>query len=57
VVHRSRDAGRTFTAVGSGGGPPAAFTYHRDELLLALHDSTVKRSTDGGRSWQVRARP
>ena len=56
-VHRSRDRGETFTAVGGAGGQPAAFNHHRDELLLALHDSTVRRSTDGGRTWQVRAQP
>jgi hypothetical protein len=57
TVHRSGDAGKTFAAVGDVGGQPAAFSHHLDELLLALHDSTVKRSTDGGHTWQVRARP
>ena len=56
-VHRSRDAGKTFAAVGNAGGQPAAFAHYRDELLLALQDATVKRSTDGGHSWQVRAQP
>jgi len=57
TVHRSSDGGKTFTAVGDAGGQPAAFSHYRGELLLALHDATVKRSTDGGRSWQLRARP
>jgi len=28
-----------------------------DELYAALHDGTIKRSTDGGASWTVRSRP
>jgi hypothetical protein len=56
-VHRSRDDGRSFDAVGDAGGQPAAFSHHRNQLLLAQHDSTVKASTDGGRSWTLRARP
>jgi hypothetical protein len=28
-----------------------------DELLIALHDGTVKQSADAGRSWSVRSEP
>ena len=56
-VHRSRDGGASFRRVGATRGPPAAFNHHDDELLAAMHDSTVMRSTDGGRNWTVRARP
>lgn len=56
-AHVSTDAGRSFEPAGSIGGQPAAFASHRDELLVAVHDSTIKRSTDGGRSWAIRARP
>jgi photosystem II stability/assembly factor-like uncharacterized protein len=53
-VHRSDDAGRSWTAVGSVDGQPAALASHRGELYVALHDGTVRRSTDGGRTWRVR---
>jgi hypothetical protein len=56
-VHRSRDGGAGFRRIGAIRGQPAAFNHHRDELLAALHDSTVVRSTDGGFSWTVRAQP
>lgn len=56
-VQRSPDGGRTLRPVGRAGGPPAAFTSHGEELLVALDDSTVERSVDGGRTWQVRAAP
>jgi hypothetical protein len=52
----SRD-GRTWTPGGSIGGQPAAFEAEQDGLYVALHDGTVKRSTDAGRSWTVRSRP
>ena len=44
--------------IGDVGGPPAALdSGPAAELLVALHDGTIKRSSDGGRSWTVRARP
>ena len=43
--------------VGEVGGEPAAFEAEDDGLYVALHDGTVKRSTNGGRSWTVRSRP
>lgn len=52
----SRD-GRTWSRGAPLGGQPAAFEAERDGLYVALHDGTVKRSTDGGRSWAIRSRP
>jgi hypothetical protein len=54
-VQRSRDGGRRWRPVGSIGGQPAAFLAHESELYAALADNTVKRSTDGGASWALRA--
>jgi hypothetical protein len=56
-VYRSHDGGAGFRRVGAVRGQPAAFNHHGDELLAALHDSTVMRSTDGGRTWTLRAQP
>ena len=56
-VRVSADRGRTGQPRGSIGGRPAAFTATGDELYAALEDATVKRSTDGGRSWTLRATP
>jgi hypothetical protein len=53
----SQDSGRSFEPRGEIGGEPAAFDSAGDELYAALHDGTVKRSTDAGRSWSVRSRP
>jgi hypothetical protein len=56
-VQRSGDSGRKWQPTGSIGGQPAAFIAHETELYAALGDSTVKRSTDGGATWTVRATP
>jgi hypothetical protein len=56
-VQRSRDGGRQWQPTGSIGGQPAAFIAHGSELYAALTDSTVKRSTDAGATWTVRATP
>lgn len=57
-VHASHDAGESWRAVGTIGGQPAAFhAQTAKELYVALHDGTVKRSADGGRSWAVRSAP
>jgi hypothetical protein len=57
-VHASRDAGKRWSAVGDIAGQPAAFYAETaQELYVALHDGTVKRSADGGRSWVVRSTP
>jgi hypothetical protein len=46
-----------FKKRGSIEGQPAAFEAAGDDLYVALHDGTVKRSTDQGRSWQIRSEP
>jgi hypothetical protein len=56
-VQRSADGGQRWQPAGGIGGQPAAFIAHGDELYAALADSTVKRSTDGGATWTVRATP
>jgi len=56
-VSRSADAGKSFEAVGSIGGPPSAFVNHGRELYAALGDGNIVRSTDGGENWGVRATP
>lgn len=54
----SSDGGRKLTARGEIGGQPAALlAVGKDELYVALHDGTIKRSTDGGATWTVRSRP
>ena len=56
AVGLSRDQGRTWINVGSVGGQPAALMASSDtELFVALHDGTIMRSTDGGKSWSVRS--
>jgi hypothetical protein len=55
-VFRSSDGGRRWAPVGAIGGQPAAFLADGD-LYVALHDGTIKRSGDAGRSWTVRSRP
>jgi hypothetical protein len=48
-----RDLSRAKT-VGRVGNSPAAFdAVNARNLYVALHDGTIKRSSDGGRSWQV----
>jgi photosystem II stability/assembly factor-like uncharacterized protein len=57
-VHRSADSGRNWhDEVGSIGGQPAAFTAHGSELYAARADGNVVRSSDGGATWSLRARP
>jgi hypothetical protein len=55
-VRSSGDAA-SWRDIGQVGGEPAAFEAERDGLYVALHDGTIKRSTDGGQSWSVRSRP
>lgn len=40
-----------------GGQPAALLAVGKDELYVALHDGTIKRSTDGGANWTVPSRP
>lgn len=59
--------GQVFTSQGVGwrvkqqgelGGEPAALVAQKPaELYAALHDGTIKRSTDGGATWTVRSTP
>lgn len=54
----SADTGSTFERRGSIGGQAAAFLgVDADELFVALHDGTIKHSTDGGATWTVRSTP
>ena len=53
----SGDGGASWRTVGAIDGQPAAFDDAGDELYVALHDGTVKRSTDDGATWTVRAKP
>ncbi|HXF96992.1 MAG TPA: hypothetical protein VNJ46_00075, partial [Gaiellaceae bacterium] len=57
VVSLSSDRGRTFERRGAVGGEPAALLAHSGELYAALHDGTIVRSRDGGRTWSVRSEP
>jgi hypothetical protein len=54
----SHDAGISWRRMGNIGGQPAAFLAQgAQRLYVALHDGTVKRTDDGGRTWVVRSRP
>lgn len=57
AVSTSRDAGRTWTAVGDVGGRVAAFEATEDGLYAALHSGVIKLSRDDGATWTVRSRP
>ena len=57
-VFRSPNGGRALQQRGGTGGEGAALLAQGpDELYVALHDGTIKRSTDGGASWRVRSTP
>lgn len=57
-VFTSPSIGRSLDRVGAIGGEPAAFLAHSaDDLYAALHDGTIKGSTDGGKTWKVRSTP
>ena len=56
--HVSQDQGKRWRPVGDiGGQPTALLAQTTNELYVALHDGTVKRSADGGESWEVRSVP
>lgn len=58
VVQASSDLGASWEELGSIGGQPAALIAESpDELYAALPDGTIEQSTDGGRTWSVRAIP
>jgi hypothetical protein len=57
-VFASRDGGRRLDHRGEIGGQPAALAAEGpNELYVALHDGTIKRSSDGGATWGVRSTP
>jgi photosystem II stability/assembly factor-like uncharacterized protein len=57
-VHSSENGGRTWRdGVGSIGAQPAAFAAHGSDLYAARVDGNVVRSSDGGATWALRARP
>jgi photosystem II stability/assembly factor-like uncharacterized protein len=54
----SANGGRAWNRSGEVGGQPAALlAVGEDELYVALHDGTIKHSTDGGATWAVRSTP
>lgn len=58
AVHSADRPGARPVSVGNVGGAPAAFdSGPGGELYAALHDGTIKRSGDGGRTWSVRSKP
>ena len=57
-VFASGDGGRRLEGRGELGGQPAALVAEGpSELYAALHDGTIKHSTDGGATWEVRSMP
>jgi hypothetical protein len=57
-VYLSSDDGGRFERRGSIGGQPAALLGQgADGLFVALHDGTIKRSTDEGATWTIRSTP
>ena len=57
-VWRGADDGASGREGTAAGGRPAAFDSGRgDELLVALHDGTIKRSADRAASWALRSEP
>jgi hypothetical protein len=51
------DSGRSLELRGKVGGEPAAFLAEGSNLYVALHDGTIQRSVDGGKSWTLRSLP
>ena len=57
-VWRARGPRAPWTFVSLLGGLPAAFlAVSPRELYAALHDGTIKQSTDRGATWRVRSTP
>ena len=58
IVRASVDGVRRWRVLGRVGGQPAALAAGPGEqLYVALHDGTIKRSSDGGVSWSVHRTP
>lgn len=53
----SADRGTTWEPVGDLEAQPVAFIADGNSLYAATAAGVVKRSTDAGRSWTVRATP
>jgi hypothetical protein len=51
----STDGGGTWQTIGNVGDEPVAFAAREHDLYVAFSDGTVKRSSDMGRSWTLRA--
>lgn len=56
VIHRSADAGSTWTEKGRLPGPPEALLVHGTTLYAAASEEGIFRSGDDGRTWQLRYR-
>jgi hypothetical protein len=57
-VLASDNGGLTLMKRGEVGGQPAALlAVGKDELYVALHDGTIKHTSDGGATWSIRSRP
>lgn len=54
-VQTSANGGRRWRPAGDIGGQPVAFVAGDTDLYVALADGTIKRSTDRGGSWSLRA--
>ncbi len=58
AVLKAKTAGGNWRTAGEIGGQPAALLAVDERLLfVALHDGTVKRSSDGGANWTTQATP
>ena len=58
AVSASADSGGRWDEVGRLAAAPSAFDVGgRAELLAALHDGRIERSTDGGATWTLRSAP
>lgn len=56
VVEQSTSGGRSWKAVGSIDGAPAALSAHKSDVFVAMQDGPILQSSDGGATWTVRVR-
>jgi hypothetical protein len=57
-VFISGNAGDSWSRRGNIAGQPAALLARSArDLYVALHDGTIKQSSDAGRSWKIRSKP